>query len=432
MILSIILLCLVIVVLLIGSAFFSSSETALTAASEARIHELANRRDKRAATVEKLHLKKDRLISSLLIGNNLVNVLATSLTTSAAIAIFGESGVIITTVLMTILLVVFAEVLPKTYAFNNADRFALMVAKPIEWVMFLLTPLTIGLDLVVRQITRPQDRPEDVREEELRGMIALYSSATKDKETKEKNVMLTNVLDLEEVTVDEIMTHRGSVEMLDATHAPDAVLQQILKSPYTRHPVFAGKSDNIIGVLHVKALLRHLGNRPKNQKTKTINIVEMASDPYFIPETTLLSDQLQAFRTRREHFAIVVDEYGDFRGIVTLEDILEEIVGEIDDEHDPNISGINAQADGSWIVDGVVTIRDLNRALGWSLPDDDATTVAGLVLNESRLIPTPGQEFRFHRMRFRVLHRIGNKIDRIRIWREMQTTEEPPNDFTSS
>ena len=419
--LGLILLILAIVVLLFGSAFFSSSETALTAASDARMHALSRRGDGRASAVEKLRRHKERLISSLLIGNNMVNVVATSLATSAAITLFNDSGVLISSVVMTVLLVVFAEVLPKTYAFNNADRFALSVARLVQWLVWLLTPLTIALDAAVRVVMPTKNDHDDDLEEELRGMIALHGSAGGDAEHSEKAVMLTSVLDLGEMTVDEVMTHRASVAMVSADIKPEIAFRQILASPFTRLPVYAGKSDNIVGVLHVKALLRAIGRNPEN--VEQISMSSVAAEPYFVPETTLLIDQLQAFRARREHFAIVVDEYGDFRGIVTLEDILEEIVGDIDDEHDIQISGITPQDDGSWNVDGHVTIRDLNRELGWELPDDNATTIAGMILHETRTIPEPGQEFRFHQTRFRILRRKRNKLERIRIWRDLNKTE---------
>ena len=415
MTLGVVLLVLSIIALLIGSAFFSGSETGLTAASEARMRALARRGEKNAQAVEKLLSNKDKLISSLLIGNNLVNVVSTSLATSAAITLFAEGGVLLASVAMTVLLVIFAEVLPKTYAFNHADRMALRVAKPIRVIVFLLTPLTWGLHQLVRMIIKPADHDEDAREEELRGMIELHGANTLDAETREQSAMLSSVLDLGEVTVEEVMTHRGSVEMINADQSAEKTLRQIMDSPYTRHPVFSGKPDDIIGVLHVKALLRGLD---RNNAEADFNIIDTATEPYFVPETTLLRDQLQAFRARREHFAIVVDEYGDFQGIVTLEDILEEIVGDIDDEHDIIITGLSQQPDGSYIVDGHVTIRDLNRALGWDLPDDDAATIAGLVINETRIIPEPGQEYRFHSTRFRVLRRTRNKLDRIRVWHE--------------
>ena len=419
--LGLILLILAIVVLLFGSAFFSSSETALTAASDARMHALSRRGDGRASAVEKLRRHKERLISSLLIGNNMVNVVATSLATSAAITLFNDSGVLISSVVMTILLVVFAEVLPKTYAFKNADRFALSVARLVQWLVWLLTPLTVALDVLVRIVMPTKNDHDDDLEEELRGMIALHGSAGGDAEHSEKAVMLTSVLDLGEMTVDEVMTHRASVAMVSADIDPEIAFRQILASPFTRLPVYSGKSDNIVGVLHVKALLRAIGRNPEN--VEQISMSSVAAEPYFVPETTLLIDQLQAFRARREHFAIVVDEYGDFRGIVTLEDILEEIVGDIDDEHDIQISGITPQDDGSWNVDGHVTIRDLNRELGWELPDDNATTIAGMILHETRTIPEPGQEFRFHQTRFRILRRKRNKLERIRIWRDLNKTE---------
>ena len=417
MTLGVFLLVLSIVVLLIGSAFFSGSETGLTAASEARMRALARRGEKNAQAVEKLLSNKDKLISTLLIGNNLVNVVSTSLATSAAITLFAEGGVLLASVAMTVLLVIFAEVLPKTYAFNHADRMALRVAKSIRVIVFLLTPLTWGLHQLVRMIIKPAARDDDAREEELRGMIELHGANTLDAETREQSAMLSSVLDLGEVTVEEVMTHRGSVEMINAGQSAEKTLRQIMDSPYTRHPVYSGKPDDIIGVLHVKALLRGL-DRNSDKTADDFNIIETATEPYFVPETTLLRDQLQAFRARREHFAIVVDEYGDFQGIVTLEDILEEIVGDIDDEHDIIISGLSQQPDGSYIVDGHVTIRDLNRALGWELPDDDAATIAGLVINETRIIPEPGQEYRFHSTRFRVLRRTRNKLDRIRVWHE--------------
>lgn len=418
------LLLLSIFVLLLGSAFFSGSETALTAVSEARMHTLARRGDKNARAVERLLHQKDRLLSALLIGNNLVNVLGTALATSAAITLFKENGVVLASLAMTVVLVIFAEVLPKTYAFNNADWLALRVAVVVRGIVIILTPLSWGLNRLIRLIIRPDPNKENARQEELRGMIELHGATTTDAETREQTAMLASVLDLGEVTVDEVMTHRGSVAMLNAESNADGALKQVMESPFTRHPVFSGKPENIIGVLHVKALLRGLDKGAKRQadKNKPINIAEIANTPYFVPETTLLIDQLQAFRSRREHFAIVVDEYGDFRGIVTLEDILEVIVGEIDDEHDVNLSGLSQQDDGSWVVDGHVTIRDLNRALDWNLPDD-ATTIAGLILNETRTIPVPGQEFRFHQTRFRVLRRDRNKIERVRLWPELTATE---------
>jgi len=411
------LLALIIILLILASAFFSSAETALTAASDARMRQLASKGNDRARIVEALRADREGLIGSILIGNNAVNVLGSALATSIAISLFGEGGLVWATIAMTVLLVVFAEVMPKTYAFTYADQYALKIAPALQLVVRLLSPLSLGLRLLASQMIRPRLDDDHDREEELRGLIELQGSNGND-DDRERKAMLSSILDLNELSVDQIMTHRGTVSMVNADDNIEDILRFVLGSPHTRHPVFSGKPDNIIGVLHVKDLLRALRETETGSKKANLPqlVQNIASDAYFIPETTLLFDQLQAFRTRREHFAVVVDEYGDFRGIVTLEDILEEIVGDIDDEHDIGLAGLSAQADGSWLVDGNVTIRDLNRTLGWHLPDEDASTLAGLVLFESRTIPSPGQEFRFHDIRFRIVKREGNRLTSLRLW----------------
>ena len=408
------LLAMTIGLLIVASAFFSSAETALTAASDARMRQLANKGNKRAKIVEKLRADREGLIGSILIGNNAVNVLGSALATSFAIALFGEGGLVWATIGMTVLLVVFAEVMPKTYAFTYADSYALRIAPILQLVVRALSPLSVGIRLLATQIIRPNPDANEDREEELRGLIELQGNDG-NADDRERKAMLSSILDLNEISVEAIMTHRGTVSMINADDQVEDILRYVLNSPHTRHPVFSGKSDNIVGVLHVKDLIRAVGETDASS-LPTETIQNIASDAYFIPETTLLFDQLQAFRSRREHFAVVVDEYGDFRGIVTLEDILEEIVGDIDDEHDIDLAGLTPQADGSWLVDGNVTIRDLNRTLGWHLPDEDASTVAGLVLFESRTIPSPGQEFRFHDIRFRIVKRKDNRLTRLRLW----------------
>ena len=408
------LLALTVGLLIVASAFFSSAETALTAASDARMRQLANKGNKRAKIVEKLRADREGLIGSILIGNNAVNVLGSALATSFAITLFGEGGLVWATIGMTVLLVVFAEVMPKTYAFTYADSYALRIAPVLQLVVRALSPLSVGIRLLATQIIRPNPDANENREEELRGLIELQGNDG-NADDRERKAMLSSILDLNEISVEAIMTHRGTVSMINADDQVEDILRYVLNSPHTRHPVFSGKSDNIVGVLHVKDLLRAVGEAETGMILPE-TVQNIASDAYFIPETTLLFDQLQAFRSRREHFAVVVDEYGDFRGIVTLEDILEEIVGDIDDEHDIDLAGLTPQADGSWLVDGNVTIRDLNRTLGWHLPDEDASTVAGLVLFESRTIPSPGQEFRFHDIRFRIVKRKGNRLTQLRLW----------------
>jgi Mg2+/Co2+ transporter CorB len=408
---------LAIVVLLLFSAFFSGSETALTAASRQRLHQLAKQGDKRALVVLNLFDRKDRLIGAILLGNNVVNILASVLATYALLIFFGDAGVAYATLIMTLLIVIFAEVLPKTYAIGNADRTALAVAPIVRVVVFLLSPLTHAIQFLVRISVRPfgvklSDELGMVQtEEELRGAIDLHEGP--DPEVRHERLMLRSILDLDEVAVEDVMTHRRNVTLINADDTVQEIIDQALASPYTRIPLFRNDPDNIVGVLHAKPLLREL--RAKGLEMSTDDILTLAAAPWFIPETTTLLDQLQAFRERREHFAIVIDEYGAVMGIVTLEDILEEIVGSIEDEHDVAVSGARRQPDGSYIISGSVTLRDLNREFEWALPDEYASTLAGLILHEARRIPEPGQVFTFYGFRFEILRRQRNQITSIRV-----------------
>ena len=418
------LLIIAIFILILISAFFSSSETALTAASDARMHQLSKKGDKRASIVKDLRSNRDLLISTLLIGNNAVNVLASALATGTAITLFGEGGVAFAAIVMTLILVIFAEVLPKSYAFKNSDIFSLRVALPVKLTVRILKPISqlIGFTVTLFFKQQKETTSSSNMEEELRGLIKLHSSSG-DNSDRERGAMLSSVLDLKVITVEEIMKHRSDVAMIDYNMNYSSILKQVRESSYTRHPVFSGKVENIIGVLHVKDLLKKIGNDNINSNGVS-NIGSIISQVYFVPETTTLYDQLQAFRKRREHFAVVVDEYGDFRGIITLEDILEEIVGEIDDEYDNTLPGLSSQKDGSWIVKGDITIRDLNRTFDMDLPDEEASTIAGLVMYESRSIPSPGQEFRFHNLRIRILNKEQNKITSLRLWFNKKNYEE--------
>ncbi|MFX4220810.1 MAG: HlyC/CorC family transporter [Thalassobaculum sp.] len=410
----------VIFLLIILSGFFSGSETALTAASKARLTQLARKGNTRAGTVVALRDKSDSLIGAILIGNNIANILASALATSAMIALVGENGVAIATVTMTMLVVIFAEVLPKTYAINNADKMALVVGPIVRVLVLVLTPFTwatrviVGATLKLFGVSVSAGLGHDEREEELRGLIEMHADGGREVEHEHERAMLRSILDLADVEVEEIMTHRGSVRMIDAEAPIDELLEQVLESPFTRLPLYRAEQDNIVGVLHVKALLRAI-RAAKGETPESFDVMAIASEPWFIPDTTTLLDQLQAFRERREHFAVVVDEYGSFMGVVTLEDILEEIVGDILDEHDVAVAGVRPQPDGSYVVEGSVTIRDLNREFEWNLPDEEASTIAGLVLYEARKIPEVGQEFAFHGFRFRILRRHRNQMTLLRM-----------------
>ena len=416
-----------IAVLLVLSAFFSGSETALTGASRPMMYQLERTGSRRARIVNRLYASKERLIGAILLGNNLVNILASALATSALIALFGEAGVAYATIGMTLLVLIFAEILPKTYAFKNANRMALALAPVVNGVVWLLAPVTTTIQAIIRALLKPfgvdvhADEMLGISAEELRGAIDLHARDSQS-ETHER-AMLRSVLDLSEVWVGEIMTHRRNMVTINADLRPDEIVEQVLQSPYTRIPLWRGSPDEVVGVLHAKALLRAV--RAGEGGGRDLDVPSLAATPWFIPESTSLLDQLQAFRERREHFALVVDEYGSLQGVVTLEDILEEIVGEIDDEHDVAVRGVRHQPDGSFLVQGSVTIRDLNRELEWNLPDAEAATIAGMILHESRRIPEVGQTFRFHDFRFEIVRRQRQRIALVRITPPERKAEAP-------
>lgn len=406
------------IVFLIGlSGFFSGSETALTAVSRARIHSLEKAGDKRAMLVSRLVDIKERLIGALLLSNNLVNILASALATSVFITLFGEFGVVPATIVMTILVVIFAEVLPKSWAISNPDRFALFVAPVVNVIVHVFGPITGVISLIVRRILRVfgVDLDEDSSplsgHEELRGTVdVLNRDGAVAKDDRDR---VGGVLDLHELELSDIMVHRTAMTSVDADDAPEDLVEQVLASPHTRIPVWENETDNIIGIIHAKDMLRALAAGKYN--AKKFDIRKTMSEPWFVPESTSLQDQLNAFLRRQAHIALVVDEYGEVEGLVTLEDILEEIVGDIADEHDTEIKGLAAQTDGSVIVDGTLPIRDINRALDWNLPDDEATTVAGLVIHEAQMIPDEKQTFTFHGKRFVVMAREKNRVTQLRI-----------------
>ncbi|MCP3056873.1 HlyC/CorC family transporter [Aurantimonas sp. LRZ36] len=399
------------------SAFFSGSETALTAVSRARLMSFEKNGDQRAGIVQRLIEQKDRLIGALLIGNNLVNILASSLATTAFLQLFGEAGVVYATIAMTIIVVIFGEVLPKSAAIARPDGFSLAVARPVSMVVALFGPLTRIVNWIVRRVlamfgvSLESDASLLTAHEELRGAVeVLHREGSLVNADRNR---LGGLLDLHELEVSDVMIHRTGMRQVNADDGPAEIVRQILESPYTRLPVWRGHYDNIVGVVHAKDLLRAL-HEVDNDPAR-VDILKICAKPWFVPETTTLQDQLNAFLRRKSHFAIVVDEYGEVEGLITLEDILEEIVGNIADEHDIDMQGVKIEADGSVIVDGQVPIRDLNRALDWNLPDEEAVTIAGLVIHETQTIPEERQAFTFFHKRFTVLKREKNRIAKLRI-----------------
>jgi Mg2+/Co2+ transporter CorB len=401
------------------SALFSAAETALVGASRARMHQLEREGDRAAARVNRLLSDQETMIGAILLGNTLINILASALATEVITAeIKGPWGVAAATGVMTVLLLVFAEVLPKTLAILRSDDVARFLSGPALLVVKVFGPIIFAVQWVVRKtlglfgVRLGMEMDVLAAHEEIRGAVEYHHS--EGLVESGDRWMLGGVLDLAEVDVSEVMIHRKDIATIDADLPPREILKEALASGHSRLPLYRGDPENIVGVLHNKDLLQAIAD--VDCQIDIIDMTAIVREPWFVPETTSLKDQLAAFLKRRAHFALVVDEYGALQGLVTLEDILEEIVGEIEDEHDVALPGVTAGEDGSVTVDGSVTIRDLNRAMNWDLPDDEAVTVAGLLLHEARRIPEPGQTFTVHRHRFKVLERKGNRITKLQIW----------------
>ena len=415
------------VVLLGLSGLISAAETSMTAASRGRMHQLEREGDRAAKRVNKMMADQEKMIGAILLSNNVINIGASALTTVALSAVFpGPVGALLATVVMTVLIVIFSEILPKTLAIARADDVARALSIPTYWVVRIFGPLANAAQWVVRHTLRPfgikLSMETDVlaAHEEIRGAVEYHHSEGL-VESRERH-MLGGVLDLSEMDVTQVMVHRRSISMLDADQSARELVAEMLETGHSRVPLYLDDPENVIGILHAKDLLASLA--ACGGAVDKLDIPGIAREPWFIPETTSLKDQLGAFLKRQAHFALVVDEYGALQGLITLEDILEEIVGEIEDEHDKALEGVRRQADGTVMVDGWVAIRDLNRALDWDLPDDDAVTVAGLVIHEAQTIPKVGQTWTFHGHRFQVVKRERNQITALRV----SPPQETPRD----
>jgi Mg2+/Co2+ transporter CorB len=411
---------LAIFVLLGISAFFSGSETALTAASRGKLHSMADKGSRGAKRALALTEDTERLIGAVLLGNNLVNILAAALATSLFTRLFGDSGVALATLVMTLLVLIFAEVLPKTYAISNSEGAASFVSAPIRALVIIFAPIVATVRITVRAILRLFGaKMTGLDEKEIAGAIALsHSEGNFEKDDRDR---LLGALDLKDREVEEIMLHRSDIEIIDAAASPQDIVTQSLASRYTRLPIFKDEPENIIGVIHTKDLLREVDKLVRGEDggpdaIDRLNIIDIAREPYFVPETTPLDDQMREFLLRKAHFALVVDEYGDLQGLITLEDILEEIVGEITDEHDEDAEILDGKdTSGNFKIDGSATIRDVNRMHEWNLPDDEANTIAGLVIHEAQMIPKIGQVFSFHGFRFEIAGRDQNRITKLKV-----------------
>lgn len=410
---------LVIFILICFSAIFSATEAAFLAVSRAKLQSRKKEGDVRAGRVVALKNKMEKVIGTILICNNLVNILSSAIATSLFLQLVGESGEYLATLIMTVVIVIFAEIVPKFYAMRQAERLSLWIAAPLKGLIAVFSPITFIFEKVARgvlfafgvRIRSGETLSSSL--EELRGLIDMHGG---DEEAVEERAMLHSVLDLGDVDVEEVMVHRKNVIMINLEDSPLKIIEQIVASHHTRLPIYQGDEDNIIGTIHAKSFLRLVNEELHHGRKMTPDdIIAFAKKPWFVPETTTLFEQLQAFRKRREHMALVVDEYGAFQGIVTLEDIIEEIVGDIDDEYDPNDTGFWQTQNGEIFAVGSSTIRDLNRQFGWQLPDDEAATIGGLLMHESRSIPRIGQTYMIEGFKIRILRRLRNQITLVKI-----------------
>ncbi len=407
---------LAIVLLVLLSACFSAAETAMNAASRRRIQKLARDGNPRAQCVERLQRNTERLAGAVLLGDTLAIIMATALATGLCTVFWGPYALLIAAPVVAVLMILVAEVLPKTLVVRNAERAALALAPPMEVLVRVLSPITVLCQKLVRGVLRllgmsiAAGRPVLAVHEVVRGALGQQDRSGIVKPHRD---MLGSILDLDELEVSEVMVHRRNMRMIDAAIGADAIIAEIVASPYTRIPVWRDNPENIVGILHAKNVLRAMSRQ--TARPDMAQIEAMLLPPWFVPETATLREQLDAFRERRSHFAIVIDEYGVLKGLVTLEDILEEIVGDIADEHDVARSAIRPQSDGRVIVEGTTSIRDLNRALDWELSDEHATTVAGYVIHEAQTIPEAGQAFKFHGFKFEVMQKRRNQLALLRI-----------------
>ena len=406
-------LLLLLVILIILSGFLSGSETAITATSKARILYKKKKGSKRAEYVLELLDQKDNVISTLLLSNNLVNILASSLATAFFYDIFGVEGIFYATLVMTIVIVIFAEVLPKTFAINRPNRTALLISPIIYYLNKILFIFIFVINLIVRLIFRKNDndvKNKDLQsEEELKGVIDLYKTSNPDYE-QEKD-MLQSILQLNDITVEEIFTHRKNIYSIDSSLNTNEIISKINNSRYTRIPFWKDNPENIIGLLNVRTLNIDLKNHNESKEI----IFDKISNPWFIPETTNLLEQLVEFKKRKEHLAFVVDEFGELLGLITLEDIIEEIVGEIVDEIDVPENDFKQNNYGKMVINGEKNIRDLYKSFDLDPPEIESSTIAGYILDMSKKIPSYGESFKDNYFTYKILSHSKKQISKVEI-----------------
>ena len=407
-----------IIILLIISAFFSGSETGFTASSEGKIHRLAKDGNKRAKIVKKLLEKRDELMATILIGNNIVNILASALATSIAIEYFGDDGgVLLATAIMTILIVIFSEITPKTYALKKSEKTALFLSRFLLFFSKALFPLTFFstkfTNFLYKENNDNTPNPGS-HLEEIRGVVELkHSQGAFLKADKD---MINGVLDLKEVEISQIITHRKDIKSINYQQDLNIIIQQAFEINHSKIPLWDRNEDNIILILDIRKLIMNI-NKYSGDISK-IKLENITDKPLFIPPQNRIGHQLMEFRKKKESIAIVVDEYGTIDGLVTLFDIIEEIIGEFSDQKEEE-NKIIKLPHNYFKIDGKVPIRDVNRELNWDLKEDDdnSSTIGGFIITNIGKIPEKNEEFEFNNFRFKILQIKNNQIKMISIKR---------------
>jgi len=404
----------VIIFLILLSGFLSGSETAITATSKARIISKLKKGTKRAEYVKKIIDSKDKVISSLLLSNNLVNILASSLATAFFYDLFGVTGIFYATLLMTFLLVIFAEVLPKTYALSKPTRSALMIGPIIFYLNKILTPFVFLINKIVKILINKKEindkkLSDEQSEEELQGVIDLYKTSNPDSEHEKE--MLQSILTLNDTTVEEIFTHRKNIYSINVDLSLSEIIKMINQSRFTRIPFWKDNPENIIGLLNIRSLNIDMKNHLNNKKI----ILEKIVKPWFIPSSTNLLDQLVEFKKKKEHLAFVVDEYGELLGIISLEDIIEEIVGEIVDEIDAPEKKFILNNKGVIIAEGNQNIKDLYKKFDLDVPQIESSTIAGHVMDIAKKIPMYGETIKDNKFNYKITSHSRKQILRLEI-----------------
>lgn len=402
------------VILLLFSAFFSSSETGMMAINRYRLRHLARKGNRSAKRTSALLERPDRLIGVILIGNNFVNILASALATIIAVRLWGDSGIAIATLGLTFIVLIFGEVTPKTIAAMFPEKIAFPASLVLVPLLKLLYPVVVLVNWLCSLLMYPfgirpgQESEDQLTSEELRTLV---NESGLRLPTKRRG-MLLGILDLEKVRVDDIMVPRNEIYGIDIEDDINEIIHQLKDCQHTRMPVYRGDINNIVGMLHMRKIARLLTLEEVNKAT----LLQETDEPYYIPESTALHTQLFNFQKHRERTALVVDEYGDIVGLATLEDILEEIVGDFTTDVSDNSQEITPQGDGSFIIDGSASIRDVNRVLGWHLPTDDARTINGLITEEMEAIPDASVCWKIGNCRFEILQVKDNRIKSVRMF----------------